>query len=176
MLAVADLSGGALPPPGALRSGGAQVQGGAGDDHLQLDAPTFNVHVVMQPGFGHDVIRGFNVATDRLDLRALGGHAGEVTALPGEPAAQSLRLQPQAITGARQGPGTDTAAEVAALFVPSEGAKALDAQVYIAVDAHNVGHVYRVEVSAGGPVTAQLMGQIELVDTPWSALTWMNFG
>lgn len=176
VVAIGDLSGGPLPAPGALRRGSVEVQGGAGNDDIDLAAPTIAVSVVMQMGFGHDVIRGFDAANDRLDLRALGGQGGRVTALPAEPSAQSLRFQSQAIVGAREGPGTDSAAEVARLFLPAVGTSTLDAQVYIAVDERNVGHVYRIELPAGGPLTAQLVGQIELVDTSWATLTSTNFG
>ena len=48
--------------------------------------------------------------------------------------------------------------------------------VYIAVDSHNVGHIYAVVDNDGdGDVDATFMGTIDLADTPWIDLTPANF-
>lgn len=68
-----------------------------------------------------------------------------------------------------------TPLSVAALFTDSATAMT---HVYVGVDANNIGSVYTVTDLAGvgvGSVTAQLVGTIDLADTPWLSLTATNF-
>jgi hypothetical protein len=158
-----------------------RIDGGAGDDWIELGTGPGSQTVVFGTHFGNDHVRNFQTASDKLDLSPLGGWAGyNPMAMPvhgADPPPRSINLAPGFITGGPEGLTNDSAAEVAGLFVSAGNAGQLVAQVYIAVDARNVGKVYRIEDPATGPgsVSASLMGTIDLGDTPWSSLTAYNF-
>jgi hypothetical protein len=131
-----------------------------------------NDTIVYSAAFDNDTIVNFNDGTaavggDILDFKGIGGAAaGGVFGV--------VNNTHRSIVIETQTAANDTAAEVAALFTDA-GAVITTAvtHVYVAVDADNIGHVYRVDdpVGATANVTATLMGTIDLADTPWSAVT-----
>jgi hypothetical protein len=152
---------------------------GAGNDVMVLgttvaaaEPESSNDTIVYSAAFDNDTIVNFNDGTaavggDILDFRGIGGAlAGGVFGV--------VNNTHRSIVIETQTAANDTAAEVAALFTDA-GAVITTAvtHVYVAVDADNVGHVYRVDdpVGATANVTATLMGTIDLADTPWSAVT-----
>ena len=69
--------------------------------------------------------------------------------------------------------GTSNNVAVAALFTDSLTAST---HVYVGYGADNIASVYSVTDLAGvGGVSAQLVGTIDLADTPWATLTATNF-
>ena len=69
--------------------------------------------------------------------------------------------------------GTSNELSVAALFTDSLTAVT---HVYVGYGADNIANVYSVKDAAGvGGVSAQLVGTIDLADTPWATLTAANF-
>jgi hypothetical protein len=144
-----------------------------------------NDTVVYSGTFDNDVIVNFTVGPlvgggDILNLTALGGTVGGVAAqliggaapAPGGiPAAEDKTVRVHAETA-----GTDTAAEIAALYVDSGSTTTSRTFVYVAVLPTNVGKIYQVVDPAGAAnVTATLVGTIDLADTPWATLTLDNF-
>jgi hypothetical protein len=153
---------------------------GPGDDVLVLGpSPHPPQTLVFEAGWGHDVVHGFDVATDLLAL----GHVGPPRYAAGlrvwgtEPSPGSLSASQPGIDGGPEGLATDSAEEIAALFRPVGDFFNTLYHLYIAVDALNVGKVYQIVDSyqVPGSVSAALLGSIDLGDTPWEMLTVANF-
>lgn len=149
-----------------------------------------NDTAVYQLGFENDTIVYFQAGVratggDILNLNALGGFvAGAPAQLISAAVAPGIggilfTAENGTVHVHNQTPGTDTAAEIAALYVDSAAATGdTKTSVYIAVDAlTNKGFVYAITDAAGGAanVTATLAGTIDLADTPWLTLTVDNF-
>lgn len=180
---------------GALPSDN-RITGGAGNDVIVLG--TFegasvnlsdNDRVIYNGAFDNDTIVNFDIngnGIDRLDFTALGGVAAELVAYDAvvPPAAPAYNLNNGAIyrevLDLTAGSFNDTAAEVAALFLDTQGAVATTTKtmIYIAVnELTNVGTVYQVVDAPGASanVTATLMGTIDLADVTWASLGAGNF-
>lgn len=172
------------------------VTPGAGDDVIVLgtnsgsgfgdELVASNDTVVYSGSFGNDVIVNFSTDTadfggDVLDISLLGydGDPATFDPAPGTPApaAASTASADNAMFIRIEDNATNTAAEIAGLFVNDAANTTAKSWVYVAVDADNVGTVYSLvdAVNTGG-ITATLAGSIDLADTPWATLTAVSFG
>ena len=142
--------------------------GGAGNDRIVLDASAGALGrdrlVYAGAQFGNDVVLNFIGGVDTLDFTALGGSGAAFAGAAIAAADRSITVQPASNAN-------DSAAEIAALY-PDGGAAT---HLFIAYSSANVGAVYAVQDSAGGPVVAILVGSIDLSHTAWSTLTASSF-
>jgi len=181
-----------------------KVTPGTGDDVVVLGttvstfaAPLSEVEqsndtVIYAGTFGKDTIVHFTVGAntvggDKLDLTALSGKVsggflndvGVVGFAVGAIVANRIVIDDKVATA------NDSQTAVIAKFADSGSATAAS-QVYIVVDAANVGSVWKITDAAAGTagavtaatgsnVTADLMGTIDLADTLWLNMVVANF-
>jgi hypothetical protein len=166
-----------------LASSQHRINPGAGDDLVVLGSPSTlgQEVIVLGPDFGHDRIENFG-PYNQFDLSSLGvvtGGAPTTRVVDGEPQPGGLgAVEPGSVVitiGRHAGPDASTEAAVARFYADVVQAERVHA-VYIAVDDHNIGTFYDIVDPAGsGPVTASLIGSIDLAQTAWTTLTDANF-
>lgn len=159
------VEGGALTKP-------VRVQGGAGNDLIELAAPLQPVTLVFGPGFGSDQVAGFDSA-DRLDFSALGGRTvGRV--LPSVPALQSLLVVDGSIDRVAVGVAAVDAAAVAARFV--DDAVKMDRTQLVVTTGADHAQLWVVNDPAGaGNLSVTLAGSLWLQGQDWMSLIPGNF-
>ena len=178
-----------------------KVTPGTGDDVIVLgttlsaavtEVEQSNDTVVYAGTFGKDTIVHFTVGAntvggDKLDLSAISGKAsggflndvGVVGFAVGAVVSNRIVIDDKVATA------NDSQTAVIAKFSDSGSATAAS-QVYIVVDAANVGSVWKITDAAAGTagavtaatgsnVTADLMGTIDLADTLWLNMVVANF-
>lgn len=180
------------------------ITGGAGNDVIVLGTAigataleSSNDRIKFGADFGRDTIVNFtpNVVSangrDWLDLTAIGGfgstgetyNAGVNDAtniadalladgriyVQAYDAAGMTALTPAIISGRFSASNVTVDTDFHGNPLPSE------TFVYIAVDPHNVGHVYKVVDTFTVDATVTKMGEIDLAEVPWSTLASADF-
>lgn len=172
------------------------VLGTANDGATMLGSS--NDRIKFGADFGHDTIVNFTPAgagpavnRDWLDLTAIGGfgssgetynavvndatNIGDATLVDGAiyvqlyDAAGMTALTPAIISGRVSTSNVTKDTDFHGNPLPSE------TFVYIAVDPHNVGHVYKVVDTFTVDATVTKMGEIDLAEVPWSTLAATDF-
>jgi hypothetical protein len=180
-----------------------KVTPGTGDDVVVLGTTTStaaplseveqsNDTVVYAGSFGKDTIVHFTVGAntvggDKLDLTALSGKAsgGFLNDVAAVGFAATNVVANKIVIDDKVATANDSQTAVIAKFTDSGSATAAS-QVYIVVDAANIGSVWKVTDAAAGTagattagtgsnVTAEMMGTIDLADTLWSTMVVANF-
>lgn len=157
-----------------------------------------NDRVKFGADFGHDTIVNFttNVASptarDWLDLTAIGGFGSAGATYDAAPLNDATSIGDALLgDGAiylqeydAAGMSALTPAIIAGRFSTSNttvdtdfhgNALSSETFVYIAVDPHNVGHVYKVVDTFTVDATVTKMGEIDLAEVPWSTLASTDF-
>lgn len=178
-----------------------KVTPGTGDDVVVLgttlsaavtEVEQSNDTVVYAGSFGKDTIVHFTVGAntvggDKLDLTALSGKAsgGFLNDVAAVGFAATNVVANKIVIDDKVATANDSQTAVIAKFTDSGSATAAS-QVYIVVDAANIGSVWKVTDAAAGTagattagtgsnVTAEMMGTIDLADTLWSTMVVANF-
>lgn len=177
-----------VTPESALDSASMQVQDLVVMGTTAADGPLASSNDQLQFSGGHVTVLNFQAGPlaqggDLIDFvffdwavsTAVPGRQlikGPAPGLAGVPASENHTVRIHAQT-----PATDSADEVAQLFADAVGGQGWRSLVYVAVQPDNRGLVYAVSDWPGASdVRAQLMGTIDLADTPWESLTADNIG
>lgn len=174
------------------------IAGDAGNDVIVLSTTvgadalnSSNERIKFAADFGHDTIVNFAIAgngVDRLDVTSIGGFGSSgVTANPvadaatavGDPADGEIYIQQYTTAGFN----ALTAATIAARYSGNATMTpdyygvlgTSETFVYVAVDAHNVGTVYKVVDTLTATAVVTKMGEIDLSEVLWTDLTAANF-
>lgn len=174
------------------------ISGDAGNDVIVLSTTvgataleSSNDRIKFGADFGHDTIVNFELAgtgVDTLDVIAIGGFGSsgvtsnpiaDVSAAIGDPVDGEIYIQQYtsagmaALTTATIASRYSGNATMTADYYGVLGAS--ETFVYVAVDAHNVGHVYKVVDTLTTTAVVTKMGEIDLAEVLWTDLTAANF-